>query len=65
MKNKIEITATVSLDDVADVLRDRLSPEELAKWVVALGDDHSDCLDYWTSLYKESKKTYDEITSDF
>ena len=64
MKQKLSITSEATLDEIAEQLRNNLTVKQLADFVIKIGDDHTDCLDYWACLYKKTKRILDGATND-
>lgn len=58
---QIDVTSSITLDEIKYQLIQNLSSEQLAKFVLGFGDDMTDGLDYWVELHKELKKTFAEL----
>jgi hypothetical protein len=64
MKQKVTVTSSITLDEIADQLRNNLTVKQLADFVVSIGDKHSDCLGYWARLHKRTKRILDGIEGE-
>jgi hypothetical protein len=49
-KNTIEITATIDLNEISTQLVGNLTPKELAEFVLNMGDNMSECLEFYIQL---------------
>jgi len=58
---KIDLTSSVTLDEIKRQLIINLSPKQLAEFVLEFGDDMTDGLEYWIQLHKKLKKIFAEL----
>jgi RNA binding exosome subunit len=56
MKNNIDITSSVSLDEISEQLVNNLSTKELVNFVLQIGDRMSDSDEYYFHLEKLTRK---------
>ena len=55
MKNKLELTASITLDEIQYQLVENLSMKELIGFVVGLGNNMSESETYWIELHKKTE----------
>ena len=58
---KIDITSSVTLDEIKEQLIENLSPKQLADFVLSFGDDMTDGTEYWVQLHKGVKEIFAEL----
>ena len=56
MKNKIDITTTVTLDEITEQLLNNLDKHELVKFVLQLGDNMYDAPYYYQLLHRNTSE---------